>query len=249
MKSLHGLLVAMFLGLAGAVLNWFYLEQRSHDFDKVPFIGVREGVTIRRGEVLTEDKLVQVDIPRSATGQLKDFAYYYKDLATVLGQSPKREISGGELLLRQDMKMPPPELNFTAGPNERALGIPVDTSTFVPSLVIPGEFEVYFLVPHTQATFGPPISADGSPTPAGREPQGPDFIGPFKILALGNRLGSPGAQAAAHLSSTQENVMTISVQVDGDKLEPEARKLVDMMQRMNTKQLGVLVRKRGGAND
>jgi hypothetical protein len=247
MKSMQGLIVAIALGLSGAMLNWFYLEQRSRDFDKVSFIGIQEGASIKRGDPLREDQLVPVEIPQNAVGQLQNFAYYYKDLATVVGQSPARAYTGGELLLRQDMKTPPSELKLS-GANHRAMWIPVDTSTIVPSLIVPGD-QVDFLVSESQSR--------GVPTPAvpeGDEPvretpppvtrRNSEIIGPFTVLSLGNRLGTAAVMQAAHVPQTQENVMTILVEVQGNQLEPKAQKLWDMLQKSNFRQAGVLLHPR-----
>lgn len=242
MKSVQGLLIAVVLGLAGATLNWFYLDQRSREMDKVSFIGVKEGTTIRQGDLLRDDQLVPVDIPRSAVGNLPDFAYYYRDRATVIGQSPKRAYTGGELLLRQDMRTPPSELKL-AGRDQRALCIPVDTSSFIPSLVVPGD-KVDFLVARPDAT-SVPTPAEGTEEPGVRPPRpaagGSEIIGPFRVLSLGNRLGSEEAMKAYHIQQVQENVMTISVEVVGDELEPKAKKLWDMLRRTNFRGVGVLL--------
>ncbi len=245
MKNAQGLLIAVVLGLAGAALNWFYLEQRSRALDKVSFIGIREGVAVRRGDVLREEVLVPVDIPNNAVGQLRDFAYLYKDRNTVIGQSPKRAYTGGELLLRQDFRTPPAELKF-GGPDEkdqRTMWIPVDTSTFVPSLVVPGD-KVSFLVQRSEA-LGVPTPADGSESPAPPATRGgSEIIGPFRVLSLGNRLGSAEVMQAAHIPQLQENVMTIGVQMQGDELEPKAKRLYDMLRRSNFRQVTVILHPR-----
>jgi Flp pilus assembly protein CpaB len=243
MKSVQGLLIAVVLGLAGATLNWFYLEQRSRDVEKVAFIGIKEGTTIKQGDLLREDQLVPVEIPRNATGTLKDFAYYYHDLATVVGQSPNRSYVGGELLLRQDMRTPPAELKL-AGADERALSIPVDTSSFIPSLVVPGR-KVDFLVSRSES-IGVPTPADGSEAAAGPNVVlgGSEIIGPFRVLSLGNRLGSSEVMQASHIPQVQENVMTISVKVVGDELEPKAKKLWEALRRTNFRGVGVLLHPR-----
>lgn len=245
MKSVKGLLVAVALGLAGATLNWFYLAEQASKFDKVAFIGIKEGVTLRQGDPLRDDQLVPVEIPSNAIGTLKEFAYFYHDKATVIGQSPKRAYAGGELLLRQDMRTPPSELKL-AGRDQRALCIPVDTSSFIPSLVVPGD-KVDFLVARPEGVTVP-TPAEGSEEPGARAPRvsagGSEIIGPFRVLSLGNRLGSEEVMKANHIQQVQENVMTISVEVVGDELEPKAKKLWDMLRRTNFRGVGVLLHPR-----
>jgi Flp pilus assembly protein CpaB len=239
MKSVSGLIIAIGVGMAGAFLNWVYLEQESRQVEKVDFIGIRERVN--RGDPIREDNLVQLPIPRVAARELEDFAILWDARQTVVGRSATRPYTSGDLVLRQDLKAPPPELKLEK--NERAMFIPVDTSTFIPALVVPGN-EVDFLA----SRFTP-----GQPTPALRgeaeiqeQPRaqtGAELIGPFKVLSLGNRLGTSEVMQAAKIPQIQENVMTILVKVEGDKLEAKAQRLWDVLKATNFRQVSVLLRK------
>lgn len=80
---------------------------------------------------------------------------------------------------------------------------------------------------------GPPVVRGGS-----------EIIGPFRVLSLGNRLGSLEVMQANHIPQVQENVMTISVQVVGDELEPKAKKLWEALCRTNFRGVGVLLHPR-----
>ena len=71
-----------------------------------------------------------------------------------------------------------------------------------------------------------------------------EIIGPFRVLSLGNRLGSSEVMQANHIPQVQENVMTISVQVVGDELEPKAKKLWEALRRTNFRGVGVLLHPR-----
>ena len=79
MKGIQGLIVAVVLGLAGAAANFYYLNTEAQKKDMVAFIGIKKGVIIGRGDKLTEDKLVKVEIPANHVGNLKDFAYLWDD--------------------------------------------------------------------------------------------------------------------------------------------------------------------------
>src|SRR6185369_3263271 len=104
----------------------------------------------------------------------------------------------GEIILRQRLKTPPPTMELTRE-DERGLPVPVDTRSFVPALVNPGDM-VSFLV--TVGGPSPPPSntesGDGNePTPAQSvvRPatvvnQRIETVGPFRVLSIGNRLGS-----------------------------------------------------------
>ena len=65
MKGISGVIVAIGLGIAGALANFYYLHSEAQKVDTVSFIGLRKAVIIGRGERLLEDKLVEVKIPRT----------------------------------------------------------------------------------------------------------------------------------------------------------------------------------------
>jgi hypothetical protein len=236
MKGIKGLIIALGLGVAGAMFNWAYLAKKSRDVEKINFIGIASEATVGHGERLTEENLVPIGVPERNVGNLDNFAVRWSDRQTVLGMNVYRALTGGSMLLRQDLKTPPQELRFGHDPNvqERAMWIPVETRTFVPSLVVPGDM-VSFLVSGTAA--GTPTPADGSaPT---------EIIGPFKILSLGNRLGSVAVLRASKVSQVQENVMTIRVKIENSRLEPKARKLWKLLRATNFRQVGILLHPRG----
>jgi Flp pilus assembly protein CpaB len=239
MKSVSGLIIAIGLGIAGAALNWIYLQQESSQMEKVDFIGVHE--RINRGDPITEGALVKMPYPRNVAHEMEEFYILWDARQTVVGRTANRPYADGDLVLRQDLKAPPPELKLR-DKNERAMWIPVDTTTFVPSLVVPGN-EVSFLV--SRAVAGGPTLAmpnDGEEAAPPPKPQGAtEVIGPFKVLALGNRLGSAEVMQAAKIPQLQENVITVRVKMEGDKLEPKAQKLWDLLKLTNFRQVGVLL--------
>ena len=251
MKGLHGLALAVVLGLAGAALNWFYLSNKGRDTEKVAFVGIAADTDVDRGQRLEEANLVKVEIPKQWVGNLEEFAILYQDKQTVIGSPVWRERPGGSLLLRQDLKTPPPELKF--GKDERVLWVPVDSRTFVPALVEPGDKVTFITTP----------SAFGYPTPAeepdlevdpAAEPLMPapalaaatiDQIGPFEVLALGNRLGSSDVHRASGGRQFQENVMAIRLKVDANgDLAPDAEKLLRLLHETNWRPMGILLHSR-----
>jgi hypothetical protein len=238
MKGIQGLLVAIGLGVAGALFNWAYLASRSSQDATVSFVGIKDGQTVNRGETLREDHLLELTIPERWVGNLKDFAFQYKDKSTVVGRPVWRTLSGECLLLSDDLKTPPEGLKLEEG--EEMIWIPVESRAFVPSLISPGD-EVMFLVPRlTPASLG--MSAVGGS--GGRE--GSDAaqpissttseIGPFRVRALGNRLGSAQVWAAAKIPQLQENVIGISVRPEEKR---KAMALWDVLQATNYRQVGI----------
>jgi hypothetical protein len=243
MKGIHGLIVAAGLGIAGAVFNLFYLSSKAREIEKVSFIGVKPDAVIARGERLSTDNLVEVGIPRSAVGNLKDFAFPWSDLNTVDRVPVWRTLTGGALLLRDDVRTPPPELELEKG--DVAMAIPVDTRTFALSLLTPGDM-VWFKVPRASTVLPTRAVPEGAPKPENLDdpapaiPAGPtETIGPFKILAIGNRLGSAEVMLAAKIPQMQENILTIrkSKQVAGEV--ERADKLWDRLQAVGFRNVGI----------
>lgn len=257
MKGIQGLIVAAGLGVAGAVLNFFYLSSKARDIEMVSFIGVKPDVIIGRGERLVPDNLVEVEIPKNRVGNLKDFAFLWGEEGAVENRTTWRTLTDGTLLLRSDIKTPPPELEL--GKDETAMWIPVDSRAFVPSLVMPGDM-VSFRVPalHPGAAMQPtpaaPAAAAGALQPKPDEsdaaatvlPSGPtETIGPFRVLSVGNRLGSADVMRAAKIPQMQENVLTIRVSKSVAGETERADKLWNRLQAVNFRQIGIVLHAKG----
>jgi hypothetical protein len=259
MKGIQGLILAIGLGIAGALFNWAYLTNRSREAEKVEFLIIAPGVTVERGEKLSEDKLDKVGVPLAAVGNLKDIAVYSSEIRTVIDMPVARTLTEKTLVLRDDLKTPPPELAFgQPTPNERAMPIAMDPSRFVPSLYRPGD-QISFVFPK-YASAGPTPAArpaadpaKGSDEPLKPAPEVPvipsptaerEIVGPFKILALGNRLGSVEVMRAANIRPLQENVITISVSVQGEKLEDKAQKLFALLEATNRQHVEIMLHPR-----
>lgn len=252
MKSIQGLLVAIGLALVGAMFNWMYLHSGPSREATISLVGIKKGETVRAGEILRDEHLVELPIPEAYAGDLREFAFEWKDRPTLIGQPVVRTVTGGYLLLNDDLHTPPQEIKLE--PWESAIWIPVDTRAFVPSLFKPGD-TVSFLVTRTA---GIPTPAMPSPPPGGlMKPiaaaesnpavsSGPlEAVGPFTILALGNRLSSPEVMRASKgPQQVQENVLAIrvSTRVPG---EPErAERLWSLLQATNFREVGVKLHSR-----
>jgi hypothetical protein len=277
MKGIQGLIIAIGLGIVGALFNFAYLYNRSQETENEEFIGIAKDVTVNRGEVLQEGHLNAVPIPRAYAGKLKDFAFLWSGRRAEIDQRVARTLTGGSLLLRSDMETPPQALGFSQNEKERGLGVPIDSRRNVASLVEPGDM-VTFVVPGSAWESPTPAPADDEPNradaappagpgktepgksepgkisplssiPAGntrRPPAGsPDFLGPFKVLSMGNRLGSTEVMRASRTPQTQENVMYVLVHMEKDKdkdnkwrlVEPEAQRLERILQENNNRPL------------
>ena len=249
--SKAALIVAAVLGLVGAGLNLWYLNEKSKDVEKVAFIGIKPDTIIRPGDKFLADYFVKVEIPKAHVGALEQMAVLYDDRNTVVGMAAINSYTGNELLLRDDLRTPPPA--FDLKENEIQLPVPVDTRSFVPSLVSAGDMVSFFIggvptpaTPREQDPDNPEGSAAAEPPPPPPLPPGmkAELIGPFRVLAVGNRLGSAEVQKASGQPQYQENVISIAVKMQGGQLEPKAAKLLGMLQLSGTRQAGVLLHPR-----
>jgi len=256
MKNLQGLIIALALGIAAALLNWAYLNSAAREVEKVEFIGVKPGVTIARGERLAEEHFVAVPIPKNNVGSLDGYAIRYSNLSTVTAnRNAARTLTGGTLLLEHDLRTPPQELRLKktldpktleqmglpldADAEELAMFVPVDTRTFVPALVKPGD-QVSFWTVDAPTVAGP----------SGGMPATVPMVGPFRVLAVGNRLSSADVMKAAGVAQTQENVMTISIgRVRGgggtkSRLDDRTIELLGYLRATNYRGMGVTLHPR-----
>ena len=239
MKGVSGLLIAVALGIVGAFCNWMYLAQKGQELERIDFIGIAENVKINPGDKFSESQFMQIWIPQNVVGNLDKAAVRWSDRATVVGQPATKSYSPGEVLLRQQLRTPPEmDVKRLLAPDEVAMWIPVDTRTFVAQLVNSGD-TVSFIVPRMMRAT-PVAETDDAGQPRRAAPT-TERIGPFRILALGNRLGSPEVMRAAGISPAQENVMTVAVKVINGELEEKGQQVSELLRQTNFQQVQVVL--------
>ncbi len=248
MKAVYGIAIAAALGLSGAMLNLVYLSKLSEQVDLVWFIGIKRDVVLARGETIQDEHMEAVPIPLKWVGKMTDYVELWESREACRGRPVSRTVIGPCLLLSEDLRTPPPEMELKLADDERAWGIPIDTRQFPVALINPGDL-VSFLVPRTAALA--PTSAgvqgsEGEPTgeegqePAPKAARGPvETIGPFKVLSLGNRLGSAEVMRAHRIPVSQENVLTIAVKIEKGQPEPKAQKLFTLLHAADFRGVGV----------
>jgi hypothetical protein len=256
MKNWIGLLIALSLAIVACLLNWQYLERKSKEIEVISFLAIADDVKVKTGDSFSESHFTRLEIPRKNAGSLKETAVLYGDMQTVVSMKALHDYRGGEIVLRQELKTPPVE--FKLGNNELAMWVPVSSATFVSSLVKPGD-EVSFVVPSPDAVFRD-IQEPENPN----DQLGPEFgntedideprrqvfnrntelVGPFRVLSLGNRLGSYEVSVASGAPKARENVIGIAVTRVGLKIDPKAEKLVRWMAQPNFRQAGVVLHPR-----
>ena len=257
MKGIQGLIVAVVLGLVGATANFYYLNTEAQKADVESFIGIKPGVIIGRGERLTEDNIVPIEIPKNHIGNLKDFAYLWADRITVKDMPVWRTLDskseGGMLLLQSDLKTPPLEPQLSKGERGEFITVPRNCDT---SHVNPGDkvsFRVMTLSPpvptragRAAATPATPTTGDSAAAATGDEPPKPEAadapppfagsgeiidIGPFVVVQIGNRLGSLDVMKAAKITPVQQNVLMVRVSKNVPHEEENYKSLMNCIQR------------------
>ena len=230
MKGIYGLLVAVALGVAAAMINWIYVQQRLQNAEKVEYVGVARDIEF--GERLQEHHLEPVPIPRNAEGSLPSFAVKWDDRGRVLGMYATRRLEKGELLIErrtagdESVLLTPRDKPRPLSEDEVSIGVPIDTRTFVPSLHKPGNM-ISFVVPQDAA-------AGGSGGSGAFE-----TIGPFEIHSIGNRISSSDVEKASQRQQTQENVLRVVLRKRGGDYDAASARLVNLL--LNTSFRQVMV--------
>lgn len=237
MKGLMGIWIAVALGILGAFCNWFYIAQEAARFERENFIAISDSRAVNPGDKFSDSDFVQLPIPKGSVGNLEKSAVKWTDLNTAVGQIATRAFEPGQILLRSDLEQPPPpDVQSNLGPGELAMWVPMDTRSVVPSLLKAGDY-VSFIV----------ASAPPAPTPVGAETAGPapaqHLIGPYRILAMGNRLGSAEKLRAYGNNITQENMMAIAVKIDPSGELDAAGKALTTALKVDNARLQVLLYK------
>ena len=235
MKGIPGLIIAATLAIAGGICNWLYIARQADRYERESFVVVRID-QIRAGETFKRQDFDKVEIPKNNLGNLEKIAVRWQDLSTVVGQSAVKDFVRDQLILQDDLKTPPQEnLNRKIGPDERVVWLPVDPRSFNPQHVNPGDM----------VSFRVPPSMEGDPTPAAvgadEKPVLEEILGPFRILALGNRKGSPETARLAGQRFGSENVMAVSVRIIGTQLEDKAKRIFEEVAKTNFKGVQVLL--------
>ncbi|MDC0307777.1 MAG: hypothetical protein P8M30_01800 [Planctomycetaceae bacterium] len=235
MRGLPGLLIAVGLGIVGAICNWYYLSRQASQMEKVAFVILNGDAQLNLGDRFRDDHLTKVELPSNNLGNLQEVGILWREKASIIGLAATKAYRGNEILLWQDLQTPS-ERDFSEllAVNEVARWVPVDSRSFIPERVSPGNL-ISFLFPRTSATPTPGNSNNPSLQTAGST-----IIGPFRILSLGARTGDRDPRQAYTRSTGQENLIGISVKVTEGSLDPEAEKLFQILGN-NTAPPGVIL--------
>jgi len=215
MKGITGIIIAAALALTGGICNWLYLQKQADNYRRVGFVKVKSD--LRLGDQFKPDHLEQVQFPEAFLGNLDTVAVRWSDKDSIIGTRATRKYVRDQLVLHEDLRTPPARpINELLGKNEREMTLPIDNRMFNPGHVNPGD-EVSFWFPRVARS--PAVAgSEDNPVPNDEE----EIIGPFRILAIGNRRGSREVQKAAGQRAGSESSISISITIQ-DNGQPEAR--------------------------
>lgn len=224
MRGLPGLIIAVALGIIGAICNWAYLARQASRMEKVSFVALRSDAQLNLGDRFRDQHLTKVEIPRDNLGNLNEVAIFWKDKPSIVGMAATKAYRGNEILLWQDLKTPSVrDFSHLLAKNEVARWVPVDSKTFVAERISPGNL-ISFIFPRTNRQ----VAAGNSKTPV-VQTAGSTIVGPFRILSLGARTGDRDPRQAYSRSGGQESLIGISVKVTDGQLEAEAERLFQVL--------------------
>lgn len=243
MKGATGLIVAVFVGLAGSVLNWFYLDSKTRDIQNMSFVGIKDGVTLKPGELVRREQLEEVPIPERFGKKLVQVVHPWSDMSTIVDRPISREIPGGQLFFRHFSVTPPRELELDQ--NEVHYVVTVDSGSLVPDLINPGDRITFVL---------PALSRESQPTAAGvavpNRNDSPlatvEHIGPFRVKSLGSRLGSIDVTRGNRLSGSQERQIGVVVNLSDPAEKLQLEKLQQRISFGESRSLQILLHSRRG---
>jgi hypothetical protein len=241
MKGPVGIIIAVVLGLAGMAFNWIYITNRTKADDTELFLGVRDGVNIKAGEVIKDNDLVPVPVRKMYSGRLKDYFILYDQKQYIVNDVATRDYASKQLIPKDAARTPSDTIRL--GPDEELIWIPVDANSFVSQHVQPGDL-VTFQVPTRQ--IGAPTSAAPGADDSVIVSDGPyELVGPFTVKTIGVRLGDADIYRARRVASSQENLIGIAAKREGAKYDAKTHKLLTGLQRGNYRNVRMSVKPKG----
>ncbi len=241
MKGLTGLLVAGAMGLLAIGVNMAYLTTKIKNVETIDFIGIRQDRSIDAGKTLKQEHFIKVKLPIDRAQNLDKFVYLWADIQLVVGRPTVRALRGGDLLLLADTQTPAEEL--TLGENEVLL--PIDVGSRSP-LIEPGD-QVSFIVPSAPTSPGPSVRP-GPTDPEEPFDGGPGGAfkvhGPFRVAAIGSRIGSAKVARAHRIQTRNSNQLGIVVKTEGAKYEAKAMSLLQALSTVNSRSVTAVLHSR-----
>ena len=261
MNNWIGLLIALSLALVAGVLNWQYLERKTEEVEMVSFVAVKEGTTIEPGERFLDEHFAKLNIPKKSVGSLEESAVLFEDRHTVTSMKAVNIHRSGQVILRQELRTPPKKLNI--GADEEGFWVPVGGNSFVSSLFSPGDM-VSFSLPAPRTVRLQNKKPQPAPEPT-EDPdkwnfdgnqtnleinQGPsEFVGPFRVISVGARLGSSQVSRANSGRGGAESTLGVAIKKTSDgKRDAKGKLLIERVLAPGFRHAGVLLHSKPKSN-
>jgi hypothetical protein len=221
MNAFIRLAVPVTLGLAAGGLNWWVLYEHVAPQE---FVKINED--LQAGHPFEESALEKLELSGDIEA-LRKAAVPYKERAVLFNRPAGRNLHAGDLVLWGDAS-PPPPTSLLAEEGEEGLPISLEGISIVPKLLHVGD-QVGFLLTAGRAPAAPK-SADRGPAP-GMELH---YVGPFRILSVGDRLGEKAPNETARSSDADDRVITVAIRRGGEGrvLDSDSASLVEAMDAM-----------------
>jgi len=234
MKGITGIIIAAALAVTGGVCNWLYIQKQADSYRRIGFVKVVKDIRI--GDKFKPEHLEEVQFPEAFLGKLEPVAVRWSDVESIYDTRATREYVRDQLVLHEDLKTPPSRpLNELLGKTEREMTLPIDTRMFNPAHVNPGD-EVSFWFPKVAGR--QPAVGSEEVVDDGQEV----IIGPFRLLAVGNRRGSVEVQKASGQRAGSESSIGISFKMlENGQPEAQAVELKRLYSRTNGKGVQILL--------
>ena len=239
MKGIQGIVIALGLGVVGAVCNFLYVSQQARDFEKVAFVSIATDARINLGDLLKEEHFQKVEIPRQNIGNLDKVAVLWTARGSAAGMRATRSYLGGEILLQQELRTPAArDSSDLLGEDEVLRWVPIDPRSIVAEHVNPGNYVSFEVQIFGTQQAEPPDPSETTQNPAA---DSVELIGPFEIMSLGSRKGRREFLAAQGVRSGQGNPIGIRVKLIDGKMEEKAERLFEALRLSGGKGVQILL--------
>jgi hypothetical protein len=217
MNPMLKLVLPIGLGLLAGGLNWFAVKK-----GPPPRAMAVATAEIKAGDVFKESHFGKLMVPGELTDNLPKTAVPYEHLETLYGRESTRDVKKGDMILWQDSTRPGWELS--AMPDEKALPISLEGLSSVPKLIRVGD-QIGFLVSKEQ-----PVVKGADAKSLDRRPPDElnlDYIGPFRVLSVGERISRDNSDKTMSPRNGDERVITVAVKMGTDgQIDARTRKLI-----------------------
>jgi hypothetical protein len=180
------LLIPIGLGIAAAIINFVVLSSATQP---VKFVVAKKDISA--GESF-KDKVTVVDVPIDMAKSLKDVAILHDDRGLLSGQTAKRNIAEGDIILYRDTAIkgnPTPDFRTST---ERARAIELDGLEIYGAAI--GD-SIWFDIPGYQKAEGTDMGEEKYTGPTQK-------IGPYRILGIGTQMNTNDSARTSSRSTT-----------------------------------------------